>query len=53
VKSHVNSIFSSYEASAAGITSITEADDVSIGLETADVSIGLETAIPCGLIINE
>ena len=44
VKSLVNSIFSSYGASAAGITSITETDDVSIGLETA---------IPCGLIINE
>ena len=44
VKSLVNSIFSSYGANAAGITSITETDDVSIGLETA---------IPCGLIINE
>ena len=44
VKSLVSSIFSSYGASAAGITSITETDDVSIGLETA---------IPCGLIINE
>ena len=44
VKSLVNSIFSSYGANAAGITSIAETDDVSIGLETA---------IPCGLIINE
>ena len=44
VKSLVNSIFSSYGANAAGITSITETDDVSIALETA---------IPCGLIINE
>ena len=44
VKSLVSSIFSSYGASAAGITPITETDDVSIGLETA---------IPCGLIINE
>ena len=44
VKSLVNSIFSSYGASVSGITSITETDDVSIGLETA---------IPCGLIINE
>jgi len=44
VKSLVSSIFSSYGASAAGITSIAETDDVSIGLETA---------IPCGLIINE
>ncbi|MCP4577661.1 MAG: sensor histidine kinase [Deltaproteobacteria bacterium] len=44
VKSLVSSIFSSYGANAAGITSITETDDVSIGLETA---------IPCGLIINE
>ena len=44
VKSLVGSIFSSYGASAAGITSIAETDDVSIGLETA---------IPCGLIINE
>jgi len=44
VKSLVSSISSSYGASAAGITSI---------IETDDVSIGLETAIPCGLIINE
>ena len=44
VKSLVSSIFSSYGANAAGITPITETDDVSIGLETA---------IPCGLIINE
>jgi two-component sensor histidine kinase len=44
VKSLVNSIFSSYGVNAAGITSITETDNVSIGLETA---------IPCGLIINE
>ena len=44
VESLVNSVFRSYGARDAGITSRTEIDDVSIGLETAT---------SCGMIINE